>query len=52
VRQVVATIIALKGVGGLLFVIGNIFGAYLLVRLLLVHLTNKGFKKLAICMIS
>ncbi|CAA7029748.1 unnamed protein product [Microthlaspi erraticum] len=30
VRPVVVTIIALKGAGGLLFVIGNIFGAYLL----------------------
>ncbi|VVB07232.1 unnamed protein product [Arabis nemorensis] len=29
---------AMKGVGGLLFVIGNVFGAYRLVRLLLVHL--------------
>ncbi|XP_010542933.1 PREDICTED: uncharacterized protein LOC104815989 [Tarenaya hassleriana] len=30
VRQVVATIVALKGVGGLLFVFGSVFGAYLL----------------------
>ncbi|KFK31714.1 hypothetical protein AALP_AA6G149500 [Arabis alpina] len=36
VRQVVVTIIALKGVGGLLFVIGNIFGAYLLAFYLVV----------------
>jgi uncharacterized membrane protein YphA (DoxX/SURF4 family) len=36
VRQVVATIIALKGVGGLLFVIGNTFGAYLLASYLVV----------------
>lgn len=32
VKQVVWAIVALKGLGGLLFVIGNIFGAYLLVR--------------------
>ncbi|KAL1188824.1 hypothetical protein V5N11_021984 [Cardamine amara subsp. amara] len=30
VKQVVWAIVALKGLGGLLFVIGNIFGAYLL----------------------
>ncbi|CAN8247816.1 unnamed protein product [Cochlearia groenlandica] len=36
VKQVVATIVALKGVGGLLFVIGNIFGAYLLAFYLVV----------------
>jgi len=33
VKQVVWAIVALKGLGGLLFVIGNIFGAYLLVRI-------------------
>ncbi|XP_010522484.1 PREDICTED: uncharacterized protein LOC104801089 [Tarenaya hassleriana] len=31
VKQVVATIVALKGLGGLLFVFGSVFGAYLLV---------------------
>ncbi|CAH8391822.1 unnamed protein product [Eruca vesicaria subsp. sativa] len=30
VKQVVSAIVALKGLGGLLFVVGNIFGAYLL----------------------
>ncbi|XP_010457476.1 PREDICTED: uncharacterized protein LOC104738952 [Camelina sativa] len=36
VKQVVWTIAALKGLGGLLFVIGNIFGAYLLAVYLVV----------------
>ncbi|EOA37118.1 hypothetical protein CARUB_v10010342mg, partial [Capsella rubella] len=36
VKQVVWTIVALKGLGGLLFVIGNIFGAYLLAVYLVV----------------
>ncbi|VVA89930.1 unnamed protein product [Arabis nemorensis] len=36
VKQVVWTIIALKGLGGLLFVIGNLFGAYLLAFYLVV----------------
>lgn len=35
IRQVVATITALKGLGGLLFVFGSSFGAYLLVCLYL-----------------
>ncbi|CAN8311208.1 unnamed protein product [Cochlearia groenlandica] len=36
VRQVVWAIVALKGLGGLLFVIGNVFGAYLLALYLVV----------------
>jgi len=36
VKQVVWAIVALKGLGGLLFVIGNIFGAYLLAVYLVV----------------
>lgn len=32
VRQFVATIIFLKGVGGVLFVFGSSFGSFLLVR--------------------
>ncbi|CAN6876858.1 unnamed protein product [Brassica oleracea var. botrytis] len=36
VKQVVSVIVALKGLGGLLFVVGNIFGAYLLAFYLVV----------------
>ncbi|KAF8081183.1 hypothetical protein N665_0902s0036 [Sinapis alba] len=36
VKQVVWAIVALKGLGGLLFVVGNVFGAYLLAFYLVV----------------
>ncbi|KAL0697286.1 hypothetical protein Bca4012_053408 [Brassica carinata] len=36
VKQVVSAIVALKGLGGLLFVVGNVFGAYLLAFYLVV----------------
>ena len=49
VKHVVWAIVGLKGLGGLLFVVGNIFGAYLLVSTFSVLFINK-YSKLSCCL--